>query len=40
LNPTGDDCLYQSLGDDDYGTSVRLEQELIRWDWTLGTLLP
>lgn len=30
--------LYESLGDDSYGTAVRLEQELIRWDWALKHL--
>ena len=25
--------LYQALGDDSYGPSVRLKQELIRGDW-------
>ena len=31
--------LYQALGDDSYGPSVRLEQELIRWDWAQERLL-
>lgn len=31
-------ALYESLGDDSYGTAVRLEQELIRWDWALKHL--
>jgi len=26
-------AVYQALGDDTYGPSVRLEQELISWDW-------
>jgi hypothetical protein len=30
--------LYQRLGNDSFGTSVRLEQELIRWDWALTRL--
>jgi hypothetical protein len=25
--------LYEALGSDTYGSAVRLEQELIRWDW-------
>ncbi|WP_426976389.1 Wadjet anti-phage system protein JetD domain-containing protein [Pseudarthrobacter sp. O4] len=32
--------VYKSLGNDDYGSAVRLEQELIRWDWALERLLP
>ncbi len=28
-------ALYQALGNDAYGPAVRLEQELIRWDWAL-----
>lgn len=31
-------ALYEALGDDSYGSAVRLEQELIRWDWALGRL--
>ncbi|AOT03675.1 hypothetical protein ASPU41_10380 [Arthrobacter sp. U41] len=31
--------LYESLGSDRFGKSVRLEQELIRWDWALDRLL-
>ena len=27
-----------SWGDDSYGTAVRLERELIRWDWALKHL--
>lgn len=30
--------VYQALGDDTYGPSARLEQELIRWDWALERL--
>jgi hypothetical protein len=33
-------ALYESLGDDTYGPSVRLEQELIRWGWALERLRP
>ena len=33
-------ALYRSLGNDDFGSSVRLEQELVRWDWALWKLLP
>jgi hypothetical protein len=33
-------ALYEALGSDAYGSSVRLEQELIRWDWALERLLP
>ncbi|MET3919934.1 Wadjet anti-phage system protein JetD domain-containing protein [Arthrobacter sp. UYEF20] len=32
--------VFKSLGNDDYGSAVRLEQELIRWDWALERLLP
>jgi hypothetical protein len=32
--------LYEALGRDTFGRSVRLEQELIRWDWALERLLP
>jgi hypothetical protein len=31
--------LYDALGSDRFGKSVRLEQELIRWDWALERLL-
>ena len=31
--------LYDALGSDQFGQSVRLEQELIRWDWALERLL-
>jgi hypothetical protein len=31
--------LYEALGSNAYGTNVRLEQELIRWDWALDRLL-
>jgi hypothetical protein len=31
--------LYEALGSDTFGKSVRLEQELIRWDWALERLL-
>jgi hypothetical protein len=31
-------ALYESLGDDTYGPSVRLEQELINWVWALERL--
>ncbi|KRE88166.1 Wadjet anti-phage system protein JetD domain-containing protein [Arthrobacter sp. Soil764] len=30
--------LYEALGNDTYGASVRLEQELIHWDWALRRL--
>lgn len=30
--------LYEALGNDSYGPGVRLEQELIRWDWALERL--
>jgi hypothetical protein len=30
--------LYAALGRDEHGKSVRLEQELIRWDWALDRL--
>jgi hypothetical protein len=33
-------ALHESLGDDTYGPSVRLEQELIRWGWALERLRP
>jgi hypothetical protein len=31
-------ALYEALGNDAFGSSVRLEQELIRWDWALDRL--
>ncbi|HAG60117.1 MAG TPA: hypothetical protein DEQ49_17515 [Arthrobacter bacterium] len=31
-------ALYEGLRDDAFGTAVRLEQELIRWDWALHRL--
>lgn len=31
-------ALYEALGNDTYGPAVRLEQELIRWDWALERL--
>ena len=31
-------ALYDALGGDRYGQSVRLEQELIRWDWAVERL--
>lgn len=33
-------ALYEAFRNDTYGSSVRLEQELIRWDWALDRLLP
>ena len=30
--------LYEALGNDSYGSAVRLEQELIGWDWALERL--
>lgn len=30
--------LYEALGNDAHGPAVRLEQELIRWDWALDQL--
>ncbi|GAA2134643.1 DUF3322 and DUF2220 domain-containing protein [Arthrobacter humicola] len=30
--------LYEALGNDTYGPAVRLEQELIRWDWAMERL--
>jgi hypothetical protein len=30
--------VYEALGSNAYGTNVRLEQELIRWDWALKTI--
>ena len=32
-------ALYAALGSDTYGSAVRLEQELIRWDWALERLV-
>ncbi|WP_326967164.1 Wadjet anti-phage system protein JetD domain-containing protein [Arthrobacter sp. CG_A4] len=32
-------ALYEALGSDQFGKAVRLEQELIRWDWALEGLL-
>jgi hypothetical protein len=32
-------ALYEALSRDTFGESVRLEQELIRWDWALERLL-
>jgi hypothetical protein len=31
-------ALYEALGNDTYGPAVRLEQELISWDWALKQL--
>jgi hypothetical protein len=31
-------ALYKALGNDTYGSSVRLEQERINWDWALERL--
>lgn len=31
-------ALYEALGNNAYGAAVRLEQELIRWDWALRKL--
>jgi hypothetical protein len=31
-------ALYEALGNDTYGSSIRLEQELINWDWALERL--
>ncbi|RAX44306.1 hypothetical protein DQ354_15940 [Arthrobacter sp. AQ5-06] len=31
-------ALYEGLSSDSFGTAVRLEQELIRWDWALAQL--
>lgn len=33
-------ALYEALGNDTYGPAVRLEQELIRWDWALERICP
>lgn len=36
---TGEEAeVYEALRTDAYGTSVRLEQELIRWDWVLDRI--
>ncbi|MBG0738581.1 hypothetical protein IV500_03980 [Paeniglutamicibacter antarcticus] len=32
-------AVYKALGSNEYGPAVRLEQELIRWDWALERLL-
>jgi hypothetical protein len=32
-------ALYEALGNDTYGPAVRLEQELINWDWALDRFL-
>ncbi|WP_426225054.1 Wadjet anti-phage system protein JetD domain-containing protein [Pseudarthrobacter sp. DSP2-3-2b1] len=32
----GESALYDALRGDTFGTAVRLEQELIRWDWALA----
>lgn len=37
LNPE-EAKVYEALGNDSYGNGVRLEQELIRWDWALDRL--
>ncbi|WP_211876842.1 Wadjet anti-phage system protein JetD domain-containing protein [Pseudarthrobacter albicanus] len=37
---TEESALYAALGSDQFGQSVRLEQELIRWDWALERLEP
>jgi hypothetical protein len=31
-------ALYKALGSDTYGTRVRLEQELVHWDWAVARL--
>ena len=31
-------ALYEALGSDQFGRSVRLEQELVRWDWAVERL--
>jgi hypothetical protein len=36
---TEESALYQALGEDLYGPAVRLEQELIGWNWALKRLL-
>ena len=33
-------AVYEALGSDAFGKAVRLEQELIRWDWALRWLSP
>ncbi|MDV2977803.1 Wadjet anti-phage system protein JetD domain-containing protein [Pseudarthrobacter oxydans] len=35
----GEAALYEKLQNDAHGRAVRLEQELIRWDWALARLL-
>jgi hypothetical protein len=35
-----ENAVYEALGNDSFGKSVRLEQELIRWDWALERLRP
>jgi len=38
---TGEEsALYRALGNGTFGPAVRLEQELIRWDWALERLRP
>jgi hypothetical protein len=37
LNPA-EATLYEALRNDTWGARVRLEQELIRWEWALGRL--
>ncbi|MFC7847159.1 Wadjet anti-phage system protein JetD domain-containing protein [Arthrobacter sp. NPDC057388] len=32
--------LYEALGNDTYGSAVRLEQELINWEWALDRFRP
>ncbi|MHA7224224.1 Wadjet anti-phage system protein JetD domain-containing protein [Arthrobacter sp. RHLT1-20] len=34
----GESALYDALGRDTFGPSVRLEQELVRWDWAVERL--
>lgn len=36
---TAEASLYRALQENAYGSSVRLEQELIRWDWAMIRLL-
>lgn len=33
-------AVYEALGNDTHGPSLRLEQELIGWDWAMERLLP
>lgn len=33
-------ALYLALGSGTFGPAIRLDQELIRWDWALGALQP